>query len=861
MALLCFGSFIAHAQKPVINNDTYKSWIELRDYHISDDGRYVLYNYGGEAGGDTKILQSTQGAYKKVLDSLQQAWFIDGGNYVLFIANKKAGILKCGEDTLQYIPNASELKYCEAGGRKWIFFLREGNLLQRDLQSSTIKSYNDITKYWLNETGGSLLYFSKNKLTQVDIGTGKEKVIYTGPVPDDITFDQKGQQLCFLLKGEENKIFYFKAGGDSAIAKITSGSRSIKKGFYVADEPPRFTEDGSAILLRLGKETAAPAVDTTVIAANVDIWNYKDAFLQSNQAFTAGEIRNRKYAAAFNLYNNNLIQIENQDTMLASSIGSRYALVRPSTFMADMYWNPDLADTYDLLSIRDGKRKTIASNQTSMTISPNEQFVCWFDTISKHYYTYEIKSGITRNISDGISGSLINPGTIAKVAGPIGTAGWLKNDGALLIYDQYDIWQVDPSAKKRPVNLTKSFGSKHKILLRAGIDEDKMSQFELTSQLLLAALDQQTKRNGFFTIQLNQENELTDHGLDDCLYFVPNIYVDHPRAPLKARNSNEYLVTRQTAREAPNVFITDDFKHFKQLSSIAPQANYNWLTAEIHHWPLEEGGEGTGILYKPENFDSSKTYPIIYNYYELRSNELNRFWSPELPNGQLSIPWYVSNGYLVFIPDISFRAGEFSSDLNNIISSSVAYLKQYKWVDTKRMGIQGHSFAGYITNILAAQTNLFAAAQSTAGLSDMIVEYAGLGFGGKSLIEMTEEGQLKMGSPPWAKPDMYKANSVLYTLDKMTTPILLVHNKEDGAVPFAHSLLLFNSLRRLNKPVWMLQYDGEEHVLSSTPVRLDYSIRQQQFFNHYLKDGPLPGWMKAGVPYSSKGIRSGLNTR
>lgn len=860
LILLPAGNIIA--QKAPVTNDTYKSWTTLYDYHISDDGNYVLYRYGSEPGKDTTVLQSVDGLYKRTMTSVNDARFIDGGNYVLFTVDKRIGFLNAGGEEVKYIDSAFDARFCHIKGSKWLFYVKGGCLIQEELSGYKKLSYENVQRYWLNESGNALVYMSGNKINWVDLVTTKSNVIYQGKLPDDISLDGKGQQLVFSCKREdEHSIYYYKAGMDSAQPRVSNRSSGIKATYYISNEVPRFTRDGKTIVFRLGKRPVPVNSDTVVIAPNVDVWSYQDIYLQSNQAYSTPEKKNRKFSAAYNLSGNSLIQIEDEDTMLSGFIGNQYAIIRPADHAADIYQRAGQGDPYGVISLREGMRKTVATNKINLSLSPDEQYIYWFDTTDKHYHAYEIKTGLTRNISKDIAEPLVSGSGISDMPGPIGAAGWLKDDRALLIYSQYDIWQVDPSGGKRAINLTNGYGTKHRVLLRSGIGEDELSRMGEDDPLLVAALDENSKKNGFFMIRTGRENSVVYREAGNCLYYFPNLFVDHPAAPIKAAKANAYLLTTQDAAAAPNLVVSHDLKTFRQLSAIAPQAVYNWMKATMHHWHLPNGNEVSGILYQPENFDSSRSYPVIYNFYESRSNELHRFWSPGLSNGQLSIPWYVSNGYLVFVPDISFRTGKLSEDIKAIINSSVDYLRQYKWVDIRRMGVQGHSFAGYVTNLLAAQTDHFAAAQSTAGLSDMIVEYAGLGFGGKSLIEMTEQGQLKMGSPPWEAPEVYKANSIIYTLDKSSTPLLLAHNREDGIVPFSHSLLLFNALRRLNKPVWMLQYDGEGHILDAETTRLDYAIRQQQFFNYYLKGGPLPLWMKKSLPYSYKGIRSGLNTR
>ena len=122
-----------------------------------------------------------------------------------------------------------------------------------------------------------------------------------------------------------------------------------------------------------------------------------------------------------------------------------------------------------------------------------------------------------------------------------------------------------------------------------------------------------------------------------------------------------------------------------------------------------------------------------------------------------------------------------------------------------------------------------------------------------------EKTQSRIGGTLWEKPMQYIENSPLFYAPKVNTPLLLMHNYKDGAVPWYHGVEFFVALRRLNKPIWMLNYNGESHNLSASSWanRLDLSKRMKQFFDHYLKDKPAPEWMTKSVPAIDKGKNLG----
>jgi dipeptidyl aminopeptidase/acylaminoacyl peptidase len=343
------------------------------------------------------------------------------------------------------------------------------------------------------------------------------------------------------------------------------------------------------------------------------------------------------------------------------------------------------------------------------------------------------------------------------------------------------------------------------------------------------------------------------------LYYYPlSAWTIYTSPPLKARKAEAYALTRRSNVEAPNVYFSRDLRQFRQLSHSYPQKDYNWMTSQLVHWNRLDGKKAEGILYKPENFDSTKKYPVIFYFYEKDADAMYDFIFPALNTGELDIPLFVSNGYLVIDPNIYYTIPNPGSSVINSVVSAAKFLSTLSYVDPTRMGVQGISFGGYEVNYLITHSHLFAAAAEAAGPVDFISGYGSLNGRGESLAFQYELAQNRLGATLWQRPDLYIRNSPIFRADKITTPLLIMHNKEDEAVPFAQGVELFTALRRLGKPVWMLQYDGEGHGVERPVNQFDYSQRLAQFFDHFLKGAPAPKWMTSGIPAERKGVDSGL---
>jgi dipeptidyl aminopeptidase/acylaminoacyl peptidase len=220
----------------------------------------------------------------------------------------------------------------------------------------------------------------------------------------------------------------------------------------------------------------------------------------------------------------------------------------------------------------------------------------------------------------------------------------------------------------------------------------------------------------------------------------------------------------------------------------------------------------------------------------------------------VNFTYYNSNGYIVFVPDINYRTGQPGrSAYDDIISGTMAMTK-LPYVDADRMGIQGQSWGGYQVAYLVTQTGLFKAAMAGAPVSNMTSAYGGIRWESGMVRQFQyEQGQSRLGANLWENRDLYLENSPIFFVDRITTPLLIMSNDNDGAVPYYQGLELITAMRRLGKPSWLLNYNGDEHNLTKFPNRHDLSIRMDQFFDYYLKDAPLPLWMEKGVPAVVKG--------
>ena len=752
----------------------------------------------------------------------------------------------------------------------------DGNdLIVRNLATGKEKKYPGVSSYMFDDYGTVLLIeTTRNKkdsnskacLILQHLQTGITDTIFKGfNDAGSFSFDESGAQLAFTAETDSSekalqkfyKLWYYALADDTARLIADKNTIGMKLGMGISENAKiNFSKDGKKLFF--GIAALQPAKDTSLVdfeLARLDIWNYKDDYLQPQQLKQLRMESSRSYLAVMNLQKTAVIPlggVDAENCSLVNEGNADWVLAQTSSGnRQSMQWEGRPRWTLYKINTIDGSRTLIKKNNLSAaSASPEGKFVYWYDPQQRNYFAYNMESGSIKNISAKITVPLYNTEfDMPDYPNAAGFTGWMQHDSLVLINDEYDIWAVDPNAISAPINITAGTGRKNKWVYDAYQFDRDQRFFNPADTLWLSHFNKINKEAGFSIKVLNTSSAPQSFG--SVPYSYPSV--------LKAKDANVFLV-QQSNISASEIYAGNHFNNLKQYTHIADQQkDYNWLTAGLVHWKMFDGKMSEGILYKPENFDPHKKYPIVFYFYEKNADGLYSYKVPAPSASIINIPYFVSNGYLVFDPNIYYKTGEPGASAYNSVVSAAKYLAAFSYVDSSKMGIQGQSWGGYQVAYLITRTNIFKAAGAGAPVANMTSAYGGIRWGsGINRQFQYEKTQSRLGATLWQRQDLYIKNSPLFFVDKIKTPVLIMANDQDGSVPWYQGIEFFTALKRLGKPAWLLQYNGEDHNLVERRNRKDLSIRLSQFFDHYLKGARAPYWMTRGVPATEKNRDWGL---
>lgn len=878
----CLGSLspaLAQNASKSLTIDDLVTWQRITDREISDNGKWVACKMEPWEGDATVYLYAAQGQETATFSPADKFAFSASSGYLVVTQTPGKStvdslkILKTKEDKM---PMNTLVIYSVAGKKEtidslktfkladeadWIAYQRgrkDSTLYVRSLDGSKTFQFPTVTDFQFAKKSGMLYYTSAAEgeagIFTLNPEKGSPALIKEGKgVFKQTTFDEKGERLAFLYcadKDSSYKALSLWLSEHNAPAKeiATRGNKAFPAE-WVINENGMLQFSKSASRLFFGTSPEPRQKDTTQLAENrpnVQVWSWDEPVQYTIQNYNKEKDLKKSYQAVYNLGNGSIFQLANEELpniQLGHEGDAALALLSTSRpYSLSSMWEARTRSDYYTVSLDNGERKQIAqADYGRFHLSPQGKYAYWYGETDSCWYTIALAEGKRYRLTTPESfPAWDEENDVPNHPYAHGAAGWTANDQNLLIYDRYDIWKFDPTAATSPINLTVN-GRKEKLSYRLE-QLDKEARFiDLGKPQLLKGFNETTKGYGFYNARLSAP--AAPKTLLAGNYMLRSIN--------KAKNTDDVIYTMETFQQYPDIhYSTLAFKKSVQLThGDKQQEGFIWGTAELVSWISLDGRPLEGVVYKPANFDPNKKYPMMVNFYERNSETLYNYRMPEPHRSTIDYHLYNSNEYIIFNPDIRYVDGYPGESCYNCLMPGITMMIAKGYIDEKGIGAQGHSWGGYQVAYLATRTNLFSAIESGAPVVNMFSAYGGIRWGsGMARSFQYEHTQSRLGATPWSSPLRYLENSPLFTMDKVQTPILIMHNDADGHVPWYQGIEYFVAMKRLGKPCWLLNYTGEPHWPMHMANRIDFQRRMFQFFNHYLKNQKMPKWMSEGVP-------------
>lgn len=738
-----------------------------------------------------------------------------------------------------------------------------------DLRSRQRLDFDNVAAYAFGHEKGQFTYAVStkdghgNQLVNIDLDSGDNRILdaIDGASFTHLSWNDQANRLAFLqgdyqakTLARTNTLYQWRTG-----KKLRAVTIKQPKWFVPSENELHWSDNGQRLFFGLRPVVAPVAeVDLKVNSTEdlfdlakirgdkeLQIWHGQDPLIKPNQAVVYDKEQKRHYQAIFDAKRNKVVRLADETVRNVNVTEHQKAFIAKADvpYLRERTWAGFYNDVYKV-DIKTGKQtliKTRLASSFDVELSPDGRYAAYYD--QGHFWLYDSKKDRHHNLSQGMSVNFADEDhDYPSAPDGYGIAGWLDNGKGFIAYDKFDIWLFNTKGKPATL-LTKGVGRDEFRQLRIVKTDDDQLWIDPKQPLLLSSYHDKEKHHGFY--QLDLTNKTVTKLVEDKKKFA---FV------AKANEAETMIFTREDFNEFPDLWLSPSTpEQGKKVTDINPQKDhFLWGTPELVDWRSTNGEAHQGILIKPANYQPGQQYPVLVYYYRLYSQRMYHFNQMKV-NHRPNFPYYTSNGYAIFLPDVHFQVGTPGHSTAKSIVPGVQKLIDMGIADPDAIGLHGHSWSGYQTAFTITETDMFKAAVAGAPVTNMTSAYSGIRHkSGLARQFQYETGQSRIGGSLWDKRDLYIENSPVFYADRINTPLLMQFGDVDGAVPWEQGIEMYLAMRRLDKPVIFLQYEGEPHHLKKYPNKVDYTIKMKEFFDHHLKGAPAPLWMTDGVPYTEE---------
>ncbi len=831
---------------------------------LNADGSYALFRQRAsllareqavdkkarEALEQNAVLLNSSSGEQRLIANIERFAFTGDGHYALLLVRKADSkdssqtlqALHLASGSLQTLAQVTDFAVADDGALvAWVTQLPEQTEQPAQQQLLIWDSAADKKHAAIAAT--------TQQLQQLKFNTqGSRLVFMAGPTKEQLTESNQAEAAQQL---------WLWSVGDTAAQQLNTGREAwLLSEHYV----PRWSEDGKRLFIghrpdpgSKPAKTETPQTDAELYDVErlladrrLQVWHGDDERINSQQKAEYQQALKRTAAAVIWLDSLEMVvlssDIEEQLQLTEHSEAQLISTGKPH--LKQMSWNGRLHDIWHV-NLRSGQRQQVFSANRSherARLSPSGRYVVYLQ--HEQYQLFDSETGSTVALATDAPVSWVDEQNDRPMAAEsYGVAGWLADESAVLVYDRFDIWALSLNGSMQKLTAGRAAMQQYRLQ-----KTDEELALNVAAPLLLNMYNEANKQYGFARLNLNSDVTSTDLTV---LLQGAKRYDFVEALDGSAQDKPQYLFTEQSFRQFPDLWLASaDFSERRQLTELNPQqAEFIWGDSHLIDWTSTTGEPLQGVLLTPDGYDASKPYPVMVYYYEKFSQRLHHYNQMKV-NHRPNFPYYLGQGYLVFLPDIHFRPAAPGPSATESLVPGLQKLIDMGVADAKAIGLHGHSWSGYQTAFVVTETDMFAAAVSGAPVANMTSAYSGIRWQtGLARQFQYETGQSRIGQSMYDNLKPYIDNSPVFFADKINTPMLIQFGDDDGAVPWEQGIEYYLALRRLGKDVVMLHYEGEPHHLQRFANKLDYSIKMQEFFDHYLKGAPAPEWWAQGEPY------------
>ncbi|HEX3465978.1 MAG TPA: prolyl oligopeptidase family serine peptidase [Candidatus Elarobacter sp.] len=752
-------------------------------------------------------------------------------------------------------------------------------LTVRDLASGKRVTAPDATDFAVSDDDRFVAYATESKNGKndgfhlYDVARGTTTDVLTGEGRyRDVAIARDGSSVAFLSDVATYKndvphdaayVVDLRAAKPAAVKVVDEGTAGLPAATAPnASGKLRFSHDGKRLFI--GTAAApTPMPSGTPAPTAVDLWSYRDDVLQSQQKHDADKERKRTYLAAYDLATSRFAQLGSPTLRDVTTVDEGDVALgqddRPYR-RASSWTGEDYVDAY-AVALEDGRRTLLRRKMASADLSPGGKYVLEWDEATRHWFAIRTSDGrrVELGARAGVAFHDVDDDHPAPPS-PYGFGGWLAGDRGVMIYDEYDVWLANPDTGAA-TNLTRGEGRKTRTVYSPVSTDPEATAFAADKPILLTLIDTRDYSSGYARVAPGGGDPRTLFKANEIVYGLRNVFNaplhNLAAAPIAAKHADRYLFTRESFRNYRNFWATDSsFAHLAKVTDANPQqTKYRWGTERLIDYTSADGKKMRAVMLVPDGLRADRKAPMLVYFYETWSSMFHWYYTPA-PGTSPNMTRYVSNGYVVLLPDVHYRIGHPGRSALDCILPAVDAALKTNYADPARVGVAGHSWAAYQINYMITKTHRFRAAEAGAAVDDMISAYGGIRLESGIVRESQyEHTQSRIGATPWDRPDLYLENSGLFGIKNITTPYLTIHNDQDGAVPQFQGIEFITAMRRLGKEAYLFSFDGEDHNLRGREQQKYWTVHLDEWFDHWLKGAPRPAWMN-GVDYLHRGERN-----